>query len=53
MSKGKSTVHYSIIDGREQEIFNIYDVNESNLHDCPRVQLDIGEEKLIAVLDRG
>jgi len=45
--------HTSIIDKREQEILNIYYINESKLYGCPHVQLDIGEEKLIAVLDTG
>jgi len=41
------------VDAREQEIVNIYYINENNLYGCPHVQLDIGEEKLIAVLDKG
>jgi hypothetical protein len=50
MSEVKShSAHTSIIDEREQEIVNI----ENSLYGCPHVQLDIGEEKLIAVLDTG
>jgi hypothetical protein len=54
MSEGKShSAHTSIIDGRWQEIVNIYYVNENNLYGCLHVQLDIGEAKLVAVLDMG
>jgi hypothetical protein len=54
MSKGKShSAHASIIDGGEQVIVSIYYINENNLYCYPHVQLDIGEEKLIAVLDTG
>jgi hypothetical protein len=53
-SEGKShSSHTSIIHRREQEVVNIYYINESNLYGCSHVQLDIGEEKLIAVLDTG
>lgn len=40
-------------DGEEQELVNIYYINENNLYDCLHVQLDIGKEKLMAVLDMG
>jgi hypothetical protein len=43
----------SIVDKGEEEIVNIYYINEGNLYGCPYVQLDIGEERLIAVLDTG
>ena len=48
-----NSAHTSDIDKGEQEIVNIYYINESNLYGCPHIQLDIGEEKLIAVLDTG
>jgi len=38
-------------DGEEQEFVNIYYINESNLYGCPHVELDIGGEKLMAILD--
>jgi predicted aspartyl protease len=41
----------SIVEKGDQEIVNIYYINENNLYGCPHVQLDIGKEKLIAVLD--
>jgi len=54
MSERKSYFAYtSIIEKGEQEIGNIYYINENNLYGCPHVQLDIGEERLIAVLDTG
>ena len=43
----------SIIDKREQVIVYIYYINENSLYGCPYVQLDISDEKLIAVLDTG
>ena len=43
----------SIIDKREQVIVYIYYINENSLYGCPYVQLDIAEERLIVVLDRG
>ena len=49
--------HYSaktsIVDNEEQEIVNIYYINESNWYGCSHVRLDIGDERLIAVLDAG
>ena len=47
------SAHTSDMDKEEQEIVNIYYINENNLYGCPHVQLDIGEERLIAVLDTG
>jgi predicted aspartyl protease len=41
------------MDKGEQQIINIYYINENNLYGCPHVQLDIGEEKLIVILDTG
>jgi hypothetical protein len=54
MSEGKGhSVRTSITDGKEQEIVSVYYINENNLYGCTHVQLDIGEEKLMAVLDTG
>ena len=54
MSERRSySAHTSIVDKGEQEIVNIYYMNKNNLYGCLHVQLDIGEERLIAVLDTG
>jgi hypothetical protein len=54
MSERKNySAQTSIVDKGEQEIVIIYYINENNLYGCPHVQLDIGEERLIAVLDKG
>jgi hypothetical protein len=54
MSERKNySAHTSIVDKGEQEIVNIYYINENNLYGCPHAQLDVGEERLIAVLDTG
>ena len=45
--------HTSVIDKEKQEILRIYYVNENSLYGCPHVQLDVREEKLMAVLDTG
>jgi len=50
--KGRVTL-YIPKNGEEQENVNICCLNENKLYGCPYVQLDIGEGKLIAVLDRG
>jgi predicted aspartyl protease len=47
------SAHTSIIDKGVQEIVSIYYINENSLYGCPHVQLDIGEERIIAVLDKG
>jgi hypothetical protein len=46
-------VHTAIIDKSEQEVVNIYYINENNLYGCPHAQLDVGREKLIVVWDTG
>jgi hypothetical protein len=43
----------SIVEKGDQEFVNVYYINENNLYGCPHVQLEIGEEKSIAVLDTG
>jgi hypothetical protein len=49
----KYSAHTSFVDKGEQEIVNMYYINENNLYGCPHVQLEIGEERLIAVSDTG
>jgi len=54
LSEKKSySEHTSIIDQRGQEIVHIYYINENNLYGCPHVQLEIDEERLTAVFDKG
>jgi hypothetical protein len=54
MSERRSySAHTSIIYKGEQEIVNIYHINENNLYGCLHVQLDISKERLKAVLDMG
>jgi len=54
LSEKKSySEHTSIIDKREQEVVRIYYINENNLYGSPHVQLEIGEERLTAVLVTG
>jgi hypothetical protein len=47
------TADPSIIDEQEQEVVNVYYINENNLYGRLHVQLDIGDVKLTAVLDTG
>jgi predicted aspartyl protease len=54
MSERKNySAQTSIVDKWEQEFVNIYYINENNFYGCPHVQLDVGEERLIAILDTG
>jgi hypothetical protein len=47
------TVGVSVGDKEMQEFANVYYINENNLYGCPRVQLDISGEKLLAVTYTG
>jgi predicted aspartyl protease len=51
--KNGQTVGVSAGDREEQEFSNVYYINENNLYGCLHVELNIGGEKLMAVLDTG
>jgi hypothetical protein len=51
MSEGRRCSTHIAITDEEQEVVNIYYINENNLYACTHVQLDINGETLIAVLD--
>jgi hypothetical protein len=49
----EQTAGVSVGDKETQEFANPYYINENNLYGCPPVQLDIGGETLMAVIETG